>query len=73
MWLVVATGTSDWQWRPQWHKQEGDTIAEFDALCEVRSDKAVVTISSPFDGIITKRYYGTAAMTARKSVVATID
>jgi pyruvate/2-oxoglutarate dehydrogenase complex dihydrolipoamide acyltransferase (E2) component len=41
----------------QWFKQEGDTIQEFDALCEVRSDKAAVTITSPFDGVITKKYY----------------
>lgn len=41
----------------QWFKEEGDTIQEFDALCEVRSDKAAVTITSPFDGVITKRHY----------------
>ena len=29
-----------------------DTIASFDALCEVQSDKASVEITSPFDGIV---------------------
>lgn len=34
--------------------QEGDTVAEFDQLCEVQSDKAAVEITSQYAGVITK-------------------
>jgi 2-oxoisovalerate dehydrogenase E2 component (dihydrolipoyl transacylase) len=38
----------------EWHVKIGDRIAQFDNLCDVQSDKASVTITSRYDGVIRK-------------------
>jgi len=41
----------------EWYVQEGDRVAQFDSICEVQSDKASVTITSRYDGVIKKLHY----------------
>ncbi|KAK6178680.1 hypothetical protein SNE40_011207 [Patella caerulea] len=41
----------------EWFVKEGEKIAQFDPVCEVKSDKASVTITCRFDGIIRKLHY----------------
>ncbi|XP_004627106.1 pyruvate dehydrogenase protein X component, mitochondrial [Octodon degus] len=38
----------------KWLKKEGDTVSAGDALCEIETDKAVVTLDASDDGILAK-------------------
>lgn len=46
----------------EWYVSVGQKVNQFDSICEVQSDKASVTITSKFDGVIKKLYYEVDAM-----------
>jgi len=41
----------------EWFVKAGDTIAQFDKVCSVQSDKATVEITSRFDGVVKELKY----------------
>ncbi|KAJ5745094.1 hypothetical protein N7520_010276 [Penicillium odoratum] len=41
----------------QWFIKPGDRVSQFDAICEVQSDKASVEITSRYDGIISSLHH----------------
>ncbi|OAL46319.1 2-oxo acid dehydrogenase acyltransferase [Pyrenochaeta sp. DS3sAY3a] len=41
----------------KWFVKPGDVVEQFEALCEIQSDKATVEITSRFDGTVKKLHY----------------
>jgi pyruvate/2-oxoglutarate dehydrogenase complex dihydrolipoamide acyltransferase (E2) component len=46
----------------QWFVQPGDTIKQFDKVCEVQSDKATVEITSRYDGTVLTLHHSIGSM-----------
>ncbi|CAL8463419.1 g2953 [Coccomyxa elongata] len=57
----------------QWFVKEGDTVAEFDQLCEVQSDKAAVEITSQYAGIIRQLHHTPGSMVQVGEALLSID
>ena len=41
----------------EWYVQPGDNVKQFQEICEVQSDKAAVTITCRYDGVVQKLYH----------------
>eukprot|EP00835_Amoeboradix_gromovi_P004807 NODE_401_length_9344_cov_0.427366.p1 type:complete len:424 gc:universal NODE_401_length_9344_cov_0.427366:2691-3962(+) len=57
----------------QWYIKQGDSINEFDKLCEVQSDKAAVEITSRYTGKVMKLYKQPGEIVQVGSVLVDID
>ncbi|MHB9287253.1 dihydrolipoamide acetyltransferase family protein [Halobacteriales archaeon Cl-PHB] len=56
-----------------WHVEPGDEISEDEVLAEVETDKAVVDLPAPTDGVIRELHAEVGDMVPVGSVVVTID
>eukprot|EP01060_Flectonema_neradi_P040578 TRINITY_DN9300_c0_g1_i7.p1 TRINITY_DN9300_c0_g1~~TRINITY_DN9300_c0_g1_i7.p1 ORF type:complete len:185 (+),score=51.52 TRINITY_DN9300_c0_g1_i7:108-662(+) len=56
-----------------WFVKEGDTVEEFQKLCEIQSDKAMAEITSKYTGKITKIYTEVGDMQQVGSGLVDID
>ncbi len=57
----------------QWFVREGDTVKQFDRVCEVQSDKATVEISSRYDGVVRKVHHQVGAVVKVGSALVDIE
>lgn len=57
----------------EWFVKEGDTIAEFDDICEVFTDKLVAKIPSTADGVIKKIHFNEDEVALVGSSLAEIE
>ncbi|KAK4888960.1 hypothetical protein LTR27_012181 [Elasticomyces elasticus] len=56
-----------------WAVKPGDTVAQFDPICEVSSDKATVEITSRFDGTIEQLLYEEGEVAVVGQPILTLD
>ncbi|KAJ1346051.1 Dbt1p [Parelaphostrongylus tenuis] len=57
----------------EWYVKVGDKVSQFDSLCEVQSDKAAVTITSRYDGVIKKLLFNVDDMARVGEPLVEID
>jgi 2-oxoglutarate dehydrogenase E2 component (dihydrolipoamide succinyltransferase) len=56
-----------------WHKKVGDAVKRDENLIDIETDKVVMELPAPADGVITKIIQGDAATVASGEVIAVID
>ena len=57
----------------QWFVQEGESVKQFDRVCEVQSDKATVEISSRYDGVVSRVHHAVGAVVKVGSALVDIE
>ncbi|XP_076829807.1 lipoamide acyltransferase component of branched-chain alpha-keto acid dehydrogenase complex, mitochondrial-like isoform X2 [Brachyhypopomus gauderio] len=57
----------------EWYVKEGDRVSQFDSICEVQSDKASVTITSRYEGVVRRLYHEVDAVALVGSPLVDIE
>ncbi len=57
----------------RWMKNEGDNVAEDDAIVEIATDKVDSEIPSPVEGTLVKRFYNEGDVVAVGAIIAQIE
>ena len=56
-----------------WHKKEGEAVARDENLIDVETDKVVMELPCPVDGVLVKIIQGEKATVTSGQVIAQID
>ncbi len=56
-----------------WHKKEGEAVARDENLIDIETDKVVLELPSPVDGVLTKIVKGDGTLVVSGELIATID
>ena len=57
----------------EWHKKEGDPVSRDENLIDIETDKVVMELPAPVDGVLTKILKSTGGAVMAGEVIATID
>ncbi|MGA8051630.1 MAG: biotin/lipoyl-containing protein, partial [Burkholderiales bacterium] len=57
----------------EWHKNEGDPVSRDENLIDIETDKVVMELPAPVDGVLTKILKSTGGAVTAGEVIATID
>jgi 2-oxoglutarate dehydrogenase E2 component (dihydrolipoamide succinyltransferase) len=57
----------------EWHKKEGEPVARDENLIDIETDKVVMEVPAPADGVLVKVLKGARASVAAGEVIARID
>ena len=57
----------------EWHKNEGDPVSRDENLIDIETDKVVMELPAPVDGVLTKILKSTGGAVMAGEVIATID
>ena len=56
-----------------WHKKEGQAISRDENLIDIETDKVVLELPSPVDGVLTNIVKGDGSTVVSGELIATID
>ena len=56
-----------------WHKKQGERVARDENLVDIETDKVVLELPSPVDGVLSSIAKGDGATVTANEVLATID
>ena len=56
-----------------WHKQEGEAVSRDELIVEIETDKVVMEVVAPTDGVIGKIHAGEGETIQSEQVLATLE